>query len=65
MQLSLSDDDARTLRNTLNDYLPQLRREEAATELPSRELKAELNKRVQLCERIIADLDRGARGTGR
>ena len=58
MQLSLSDDDARTLRNVLQDVLPGLRREAAGTDLPARELRHELAKRQELCERLVSELDR-------
>ncbi len=58
MQLSLSDDDARTLRNVLNDLLPGLRREAAHTDLPARELRHELIKRQDLCERLVEELGR-------
>ncbi len=58
MQLELNDEDARRLRTLIQDYLPDLRRQAAATELPSRELKNELNQRVTLCERLLTMLDR-------
>jgi hypothetical protein len=60
MQLTLSDDDARTLRNLLQEHLPELRREAARTELASRDLRHELHKRLALCERLLADLERPA-----
>jgi hypothetical protein len=60
MQLTLSDDDARTLRNLLRDVLPDLRREAAHTDLPARELRHELHKRQDLCERLVTELERSA-----
>ena len=59
MQLTLSDEDARTLRDVLHDYLPDLRREAAGTDLAARELRHELVKREGLCERLLAELERG------
>lgn len=58
MQLTLSNDEARTLRDILHDYLPDLRREAAGTDLASRELRHELVKREELCERLLAGLER-------
>lgn len=60
MQLTLSTDEARTLRQILNAYLPGLRREAAATDIASRELKHELAMREELCEKLLAELDRAA-----
>jgi hypothetical protein len=51
MQLSLNDDEARTLRVLLHDYLPELRREVARTEV--RDFRHELLKRQELCERLL------------
>jgi hypothetical protein len=48
MQLMLTDDDARTLRAVLEEWLPDLRREAAGTELASRDLRRELQKRQDL-----------------
>ena len=62
MQLNLNEDEVRVLRDTLNDYLPELRRQAAATDLPARELKSELKRRVELIERLLGDLDRGRAG---
>ena len=58
MQLTLSDDDARTLRAVLEEWLPDLRREAAGTELASRDLRRELHRRQDLCERLLVDLNR-------
>jgi hypothetical protein len=58
MQLTLSDDDARMLRRVLEEWLPDLRREAAATDLGSRDLRHELFKRQELCERLLNDLQR-------
>ena len=51
MQLSLNDDEARTLRVLLHDYLPELRREVARNEV--RDFRHELLKRQELCERLL------------
>ena len=58
MQLTLSDTEARMLRAILHDYLPDLRREAAGTELGARELRHELTLREDLCERLLAELER-------
>jgi hypothetical protein len=67
MHLTLSDHDARTLRDLLHDHLPDLRREAAGTDLAARELRHELARREELCEWLLAELDRrvnrGAVGT--
>lgn len=60
MQLTLSDEEARTLRHLLHDYLPDLRREAAGTDIAARELRHELVKREELCERLLAGLEREA-----
>lgn len=56
MQLTLTDHDARILRDILHDYLPDLRREAAGTDLGARELRHELVTREELCERLLAQL---------
>jgi hypothetical protein len=58
MRITLNETDVRLLRDVLTAHLPALRREEAATDLPARELRHELAQRVHLCERLIAELDR-------
>ena len=58
MQLTLTDDDAGTLRKVLEEWLPNLRREVARTELASRDLRHELHKRLAVCERLLAELER-------
>jgi hypothetical protein len=58
MQLALTDQESQTLRDILHDYLPDLRREAAGTDLASRELRHELVKREDLCERLLAELER-------
>lgn len=63
MQLTLSDAEAQTLRGILHDHLPELRLEFARTEIASRELRHELILRQELCERLLAELERGAGAT--
>jgi hypothetical protein len=58
MQLNLTNDEARMLRDVLHTYLPGLRREAAGTELAARELRHELALRETLCERLLAELER-------
>jgi hypothetical protein len=58
MHLNLSDEDARTLGTLLRDYLPQLRMEVARTE--AREFRHEMVKRQEVCERVLAALERRA-----
>jgi hypothetical protein len=57
MQLTLTTDEARTLHAILHDYLPDLRRETAGTDLAARELRHELTTRENLCERLLAELE--------
>lgn len=58
MQLTLTDQEAQTLRGMLSSHLPELRRELARTEIRSRELKHELVLREDLCERLLTELER-------
>lgn len=58
MQLSLTEEEARTLRLLLHDYLPELRMEVARTD--ARDFRHELIKRQDLCERLLDDLERVA-----
>lgn len=55
MQLNLTDDEARTLRVLLHDYLPGLRMEVARTE--ARAYRHDLLKRQDLCERLLQELE--------
>jgi hypothetical protein len=58
MQLNLTDDDARTLRAVLRDYLPELRMEVARTD--ARDFRHEMEKRQDVCERLLDQLERVA-----
>ena len=51
MELTLTDDEARTLRALLQDYLPGLRFEAARTD--GAELRHVLVERQTLCERLV------------
>jgi hypothetical protein len=54
MRLELTEEEVTTLRSLLHDYLPDLRREVAATD--ARDMRRELVKRQDLCERLAARL---------
>ncbi|HVX40427.1 MAG TPA: hypothetical protein VHB25_12720 [Gemmatimonadaceae bacterium] len=54
MTLELTDDDARHLREILEDYLPQLRREVARTDVHA--LQHAMALRQEVCERLLARL---------
>jgi hypothetical protein len=56
MQLTMTDEEARTLKNLLESYLPELRMEAARTDLPARELRHELLNRTELAERLVNQL---------
>ncbi len=56
MQLDLTDDDARTLRAVFHDYLPGLRMEVARTD--ARDFRHEMEKRLEVCERLLEQLER-------
>ena len=51
MQIELDDDEWHTLRLVLEDYLPELQREVAATD-PG-ELRHELVRREDVCEHLL------------
>jgi hypothetical protein len=56
MQLTLSSDEAITLRDLLADYLPALRREVARTE--QHDLRHIMVQREDLVERLVEELER-------
>jgi len=53
----LTDDEANTLRELLRNYLPDLRREVARTDAV--DFRHELVKRLNLCESLLARLEKG------
>jgi hypothetical protein len=55
MQIEISSEDRQVMVRMLNAYLPELRREVARTD--SHDLRHELVLRMDLCERILAELD--------
>lgn len=57
MNIALTEEEARTLRQFLHDHLPELRLEVARTD--ARDMRHVLSKRVELCERILGELERG------
>lgn len=59
MQLALTDQEAETLRDLLEAYLPELRREVARTERHS--LRHALVQRQELAERLLEQLGTPAR----
>lgn len=60
MQLTLSDDEVRTLRELLHDYLPDLRREVARTDV--KDFRHVLVGRQELCERLLRQLETAGAG---
>ena len=54
MDITLNDDDVRTLRGFLHDNLPQLEWEAARTD--SKEVRHVLITRLTLCERLLEQL---------
>jgi hypothetical protein len=61
MDVTFSDDEVRTLRGLLHDFLPELKFEVARTD--GWELRHVLVKRQTLCERLLEEL-RGAPVSG-
>jgi hypothetical protein len=59
MELTLSDEDARTLHDVLRDHLQELRREVARTE--AKDFRHGLVLRQELVERLLAQLERHPR----
>lgn len=51
MNLDLTDDDARMLRELLQDYLPEIKREVARTDVKT--LRHELVLRQEMVERLL------------
>jgi hypothetical protein len=56
MELILTDDDARTLRDLLNDHLHELRLEVARTE--AKDFRHLMLLRQELVERVLTQLER-------
>jgi len=56
MDLKLTEAEAHTLRDVLRDYVPDLRREVAATDV--KDFRHQLVVRLDLIERLLAELDR-------
>lgn len=54
MHLELTDDDARMLRELLQDYLPEIKREVARTDVKT--LRHELVLRQEMVERLLERL---------
>jgi hypothetical protein len=54
VDLKLNQDDVRTLRGLLKDYLPELKFEAARAD--GREIRHVLVKRQTLCERLLDEL---------
>lgn len=61
MELILSDDDARTLRDLLSDHLRDLRREVARTD--AKEFRHAIVLRQELVERLLAQLEGPSRAS--
>ena len=59
MNLTLTGDDARTLRDLLSEYLRDLRLETARTEV--KDFRHVLVLRQELIERLLAQLERNVR----
>jgi hypothetical protein len=60
IQLTLTEDDARTLRDFLHDHIQALQFEVARTE--AKDLRHVLLARQELIERLLAQLGRDVRG---
>jgi hypothetical protein len=59
MRIDLTDDETRTLRTMLQDYLPRLRREIARTD--SHDYRHDLIPQLDLCERLLGMLEEAPR----
>ena len=61
MELTLSEEEARLLRDLLADYLPQFRMEVARTDVA--DMRHELAERREMGERLLGLLERAVNAT--
>ena len=55
MHITLNEQETRTLRRLLEDYLPELEIEISRTDMPARELRHALANRRDLCVRVLQE----------